>query len=99
MRAVVLVGGFGTRLRPLTLSVPKQMLPVGRVTMLERVVAACGGAGIIAGTACGTSDEVVAARAAGVRLLTVDWDIGILRSAAASILGATRAALAMDAGR
>ena len=38
-QAVVLVGGFGTRLRPLTLEVPKQMLPVGGVTMLERVVA------------------------------------------------------------
>ncbi len=39
MRAVVLVGGFGTRLRPLTLSTPKQMLPVNGVTMLERVIA------------------------------------------------------------
>jgi mannose-1-phosphate guanylyltransferase len=45
MRAVVLVGGFGTRLRPLTLSVPKQMLAVSGVTMIERVVqhlAKCG---------------------------------------------------------
>jgi mannose-1-phosphate guanylyltransferase len=39
MRAVVLVGGFGTRLRPLTLGVPKQMLPVVHVPMIERVVA------------------------------------------------------------
>ena len=39
MRAVILVGGFGTRLRPLTLSTPKQMLPVVGRTMIERVVA------------------------------------------------------------
>lgn len=38
MRAVVLVGGFGTRLRPLTLSRPKQMLPVGNRPMIERVL-------------------------------------------------------------
>jgi mannose-1-phosphate guanylyltransferase len=46
VRAVVLVGGFGTRLRPLTLTVPKQMLPVGHVTMLEQVVARLGRAGV-----------------------------------------------------
>ena len=38
MRAVVLVGGFGTRLRPLTLSVPKPMLPVGHVSTIERLI-------------------------------------------------------------
>jgi mannose-1-phosphate guanylyltransferase len=39
MRAVVLVGGFGTRLRPLTLSVPKPMLLVGHVPIIERLIA------------------------------------------------------------
>jgi mannose-1-phosphate guanylyltransferase len=38
VRAVVLVGGFGTRLRPLTLHTPKQMLPVVHRPMIERVV-------------------------------------------------------------
>ncbi len=39
MRAVVLVGGEGTRLRPLTLTRPKPMLPVGGVPMLARKLA------------------------------------------------------------
>jgi len=39
MRAVVLVGGVGTRLRPLTLTVPKQVLPIVEVPMIERVLA------------------------------------------------------------
>lgn len=38
MRAVVLVGGVGTRLRPLTLSTPKQMLPIVNRPMIEHVV-------------------------------------------------------------
>lgn len=46
MRAVVLVGGFGTRLRPLTNDLPKQMLPIVGIPMIERVVAALGGHGV-----------------------------------------------------
>lgn len=38
MRAVVLVGGFGTRLRPLTLTTPKPMLPIGHEPMIARLV-------------------------------------------------------------
>jgi len=38
VRAVVLVGGEGTRLRPLTLTAPKQMLPIVEETMVERVL-------------------------------------------------------------
>jgi mannose-1-phosphate guanylyltransferase len=39
VQAVILVGGFGTRLRPLTRNVPKQMLPVVDRPMIEHVVA------------------------------------------------------------
>lgn len=39
MRAVVLVGGFGTRLRPLTNTRPKQMLPIVNRPMIEHVLA------------------------------------------------------------
>ena len=38
MRAVVLVGGFGTRLRPLTDTVPKPMLPVGHEPMIAHLI-------------------------------------------------------------
>jgi mannose-1-phosphate guanylyltransferase len=38
MRAVVLVGGVGTRLRPLTDTVPKPMLPVGHEPMIARLI-------------------------------------------------------------
>ncbi len=46
MKAVVLVGGFGTRLRPLTLTTPKQMLPVLDRTMLEHVIGGLGAHGV-----------------------------------------------------
>jgi mannose-1-phosphate guanylyltransferase len=44
--AVILVGGLGTRLRPLTLSVPKPMLPTAGVPLLAHLVARVRDAGV-----------------------------------------------------
>ena len=38
MRAIVLVGGDGTRLRPLTYTTPKPLLPIGDHAILELVI-------------------------------------------------------------
>lgn len=46
MKAVVLAGGLGTRLRPLTLTTPKQMLPVVDRPMIEHVLAGLARAGV-----------------------------------------------------
>lgn len=44
--AVIMAGGFGTRLRPLTDDMPKPMLPVGDRPLLERTIARLRDAGI-----------------------------------------------------
>ncbi len=46
MRAVVLVGGRGTRLRPLTDHVPKPMLPIGHRPMIAALVERLAHAGV-----------------------------------------------------
>ncbi|UCD17005.1 MAG: NTP transferase domain-containing protein [Candidatus Zixiibacteriota bacterium] len=38
MKAVIMAGGFGTRLRPLTIGIPKPMVPIGNIPMMEHVV-------------------------------------------------------------
>ena len=42
----MLVGGFGTRLRPLTLTVPKNLVPVAGVPLIERVIAGLAAHGV-----------------------------------------------------
>jgi dTDP-glucose pyrophosphorylase/CBS domain-containing protein len=46
LHAVIMAGGFGTRLRPLTDEVPKPMLPVGDKPLMEHIVAGLQAAGI-----------------------------------------------------
>jgi mannose-1-phosphate guanylyltransferase/phosphomannomutase len=38
MKAIILAGGFGTRLRPLTTNIPKPMCPVMNTPMLEHII-------------------------------------------------------------
>jgi mannose-1-phosphate guanylyltransferase/phosphomannomutase len=37
-KAVIMAGGFGTRLRPLTMSIPKPMVPLANIPMMEHIV-------------------------------------------------------------
>jgi dTDP-glucose pyrophosphorylase/CBS domain-containing protein len=46
MKAVIMAGGFGKRLRPLTEDLPKPMLPVGGRPLMEKVVEQLRDAGI-----------------------------------------------------
>ena len=46
LQAVVMAGGFGTRLRPLTDGLPKPMLPIAGRPLIERIVEQLCGAGI-----------------------------------------------------
>ncbi|MCS7230329.1 MAG: sugar phosphate nucleotidyltransferase [Candidatus Kryptonium sp.] len=38
MKAVIMAGGFGTRLRPLTMNIPKPMVPVVNIPIMHRIV-------------------------------------------------------------
>lgn len=46
MKAIILVGGFGTRLRPLTLSVPKPLVQFANKPILLHQIEALGAAGV-----------------------------------------------------
>jgi len=46
LQAVIMAGGFGTRLRPLTEQLPKPMLPIGDRPLMERIIVQLREAGI-----------------------------------------------------
>src|SRR6266852_2145532 len=46
MKALILAGGLGTRLRPLTFSIPKPLLPIGETPILQIIIEQMKTAGI-----------------------------------------------------
>lgn len=38
MKGVIMAGGFGTRLRPLTCNIPKPMVPLANKPIMEHIV-------------------------------------------------------------
>jgi NDP-sugar pyrophosphorylase family protein len=46
MRAVVLAGGLGTRLRPYTTVIPKPLVPIGNRPVLEHIIRSLGKCGV-----------------------------------------------------
>ena len=46
MKAIVMVGGFGTRLRPFTLTVPKPLVDFANKPIIDFIIEACIEAGV-----------------------------------------------------
>jgi mannose-1-phosphate guanylyltransferase len=98
LEAILLVGGQGTRLRPLTLSAPKPLLPTAGVPFLAHVLArsaACGVTHVVLAT-CYKAGMFAAAfgdgSAFGLSIDYVQEDVpldtgGAIRNAAASLRG------------
>jgi mannose-1-phosphate guanylyltransferase len=98
LEAIVLVGGQGTRLRPLTLSAPKPLLPTAGVPFLAHLLAraAAGGVTHVVLATCYKAEMFAAAFGDGAALgLSIDYvqeDVpldtaGGIRNAAASLRG------------
>jgi mannose-1-phosphate guanylyltransferase len=98
LEAIVLVGGQGTRLRPLTLSAPKPLLPTAGVPFLAHLLAraAVGGVTHVVLATCYKADMFAAAFGDGATFgLSIDYvqeDVpldtaGGIRNAAASLRG------------
>jgi mannose-1-phosphate guanylyltransferase len=98
LEAIVLVGGQGTRLRPLTLSEPKPLLPTAGVPFLAHLLAraAAGGVTHVVLATCYKSDMFAAVFGDGAAFgLSIDYvqeDVpldtaGGIRNAAASLRG------------
>jgi NDP-sugar pyrophosphorylase family protein len=66
MKAIILAGGLGTRLPPVTFAIPKPLLPVGDKPILQIIISQIRNAGIDEITlAAGYQAEPIKARSAG----------------------------------
>jgi mannose-1-phosphate guanylyltransferase len=98
LEGILLVGGQGTRLRPLTLSVPKPLLPTAGVPFLAHLLAraAAGGVTRVVLATCYRADMFAASlgdgSAFGLSIAYVQEDVpldtgGAIRNAASSLRG------------
>jgi mannose-1-phosphate guanylyltransferase len=71
--ALILAAGFGTRLRPLTLELPKPVVPVGDRPVLAHIAAACRAAGI--GTLLANAHHEHAKLSSVIRDLSLDIEV------------------------
>src|ERR1700684_2767507 len=110
LEAIVLVGGQGTRLRPLTLSAPKPLLPTAGVPFLAHLLAraAAGGVTHVVLATCYKADMFAECfgdgEAFGLSIDYVQEDVpldtaGGIRNAAASLRGTARAPRTPPASR
>jgi mannose-1-phosphate guanylyltransferase / phosphomannomutase len=84
MKGVIMAGGFGTRLKPLTINRPKPMVPVANRPIMEHIVALLRGTASPTWSRSSTSSPSTSrrtsatARAFGVNMqyVTADADYG-----------------------
>ena len=87
--ALVLAAGFGTRLRPLTLELPKPVVPVGDRPLLAHIAAACRAAGIR--TLVANAHHEYAKLCSVIKELALDIDVVVeveIRGTAGGVAGA-----------
>lgn len=95
LRAVVMAGGFGTRLRPITEGLPKPMLPIGDRPLLELILRQLRVAGIRhVNLATHYKADIIArhfgdGRGFGVEIRYVEEDQPLGTAGALSLLGAS----------
>jgi mannose-1-phosphate guanylyltransferase len=89
--ALILAAGFGTRLRPLTLELPKPVVPVGDRPLLAHVARACrnAGAGHLVANLHHDADKIISV----IERLKLGIDVVVepeIRGTAGGVAGARR---------